>query len=554
MSLADVEQGMTEFLGYRNIDRPVVIRAFRAARDLVPPVADFGRDIVDANQFRFFLIYVQHFVELCRWFAPCTPSSVGCSASASTDPQPVSRGCSVSSSDLCSVTVDFERFSSSLPLLRAWEVFGSSYDDLAAAPAKAFNEADVDGNGVMSFDEFTEWVLSRGLVALHLGGGDEAVRDRHDALRLLRSKSVPETARPAATGKGMPTLLQAPMAAVGARCRSDAALKASAPATVRRGGSISTSGATPGAVPTGQQRKGPPRLPHTASRLGAAAAGVASRVASTAARLTKTATSCPESQQQQQQRPLRHQAASTGSLAKTQRGSVPMTDAELRSKATAAAAIEQRARAAAKAAARSRNFVAATAKKSSILGRTGTMTRPGSIENLSVTNSVRRLSPTTADRLARPSTGPPSKSGSSPPSRPPSKSGSQPPSRPASRPTSPMSSRPVSPQSAQPRNWRECASEQSTPVRTPAATPGCPGRGPDLAHSASRRLSPRHAELSRQQTTFGSASRFGKADQPKLSSRASTGQIGPPMAFKPELRRRTLLNGPSTGSVRIPRM
>lgn len=584
LSLTDVEQGITEFLGRRTLERSVVIRAFRAACDLVPPVADFGRDSVDSNQFRFLLIYVQHLMELCRWFCPSTPSSDGCSASTSSDPQPVSAVSSVSRE------VDFEAFSSSLPLLQGWEVFGSSYDDLAAAPAKAFNEADVDGNGIMSFDEFTEWVLSRGLVALHLGGGDEAVRDRHDALRLLRSKSQPVTARPAVAEKLMPTLLQAPMTTAGAQCSSKSVLKASAPATIKPGIGIRTSGTAPGSTPmgsrvampstssrpsdrsdfrgavsTGQERTIPSKAPRVASRPGSAA-GVASRPG-IAGRLSKTATSCPQSlqkmqqvqQHQQQQRPLWHHSASSCSQAKAQRRPVTptMTAAKQRCKATAAAAAEQRARVAAKAAAAGRNVTtAATAKTLSSTGRTGTMSRHGSTEALNITTSVRRLSPTTADRLSRPSSGLPSKAGSAPLSRPASPLASRPPSPQAARPTSPTPSRPASPQPAPPRWWRECASEQSTPVRTPAATPGCPGRGHDLAHCASRRFSPRPAELSRQQTTFGSASRFGdrqkQADQLKLVSRASTGQIGPPTAFKPEMRRHTLLNGPSTGSVRIP--
>merc|ERR1712151_176115 len=62
-SLAEVDGGLAKLLG-PVLPKPVVNRAFHAARDVAPPVHAWCNDYIDANEFRVFLAYVLHYSEL----------------------------------------------------------------------------------------------------------------------------------------------------------------------------------------------------------------------------------------------------------------------------------------------------------------------------------------------------------------------------------------------------------------------------------------------------------------------------------------------------------
>ena len=71
LSLAEADNLVKRLL---NVDgmgdlRPVINRSFHAARDIVPPVGNFSPHYIDRYEFRFFLLYLQHYLELWKLFA-----------------------------------------------------------------------------------------------------------------------------------------------------------------------------------------------------------------------------------------------------------------------------------------------------------------------------------------------------------------------------------------------------------------------------------------------------------------------------------------------------
>merc|ERR1719310_2073868 len=73
LSLAECDKGIREILGLgdsRDVAFvPALNRAFHAAREIAPPVADFSDDYIDENEFRIFLAYLRHYLELWNLFA-----------------------------------------------------------------------------------------------------------------------------------------------------------------------------------------------------------------------------------------------------------------------------------------------------------------------------------------------------------------------------------------------------------------------------------------------------------------------------------------------------
>jgi len=160
LSLAEVDKGLRKTLEPRTLPPQVVGRAFHAARAISPPVADFSDDYIDAKEFRFFLLYLHHYLRLWTWFCKVDSSGDG--------------------------RLGFEEFTSALPLLTAW-LPGAALEGIAQDPSSAFAEMDADGGGMVLFDEFAHWVLCRGLGELTDTGAD--CPDRRHALELLQQNA-----------------------------------------------------------------------------------------------------------------------------------------------------------------------------------------------------------------------------------------------------------------------------------------------------------------------------------------------------------------------------
>ncbi|CAE7364510.1 unnamed protein product [Symbiodinium natans] len=152
LSLAEVDDGLHKLLHPHPLPQQVVARAFHAAKAISPPVAGFSNDYIDQKEFHYFVQYLHHYLQLWSWF------------------------CEVDTS--CDQRVSLEEFRAALPQLRA-RLPGNLDDDVTAA----FKELDVDGGGMVLFDEFAHWLLCRGLA---LAGPGVDCPERRRAADLLR--------------------------------------------------------------------------------------------------------------------------------------------------------------------------------------------------------------------------------------------------------------------------------------------------------------------------------------------------------------------------------
>eukprot|EP00931_Biecheleriopsis_adriatica_P049616 TRINITY_DN28702_c0_g2_i2.p2 TRINITY_DN28702_c0_g2~~TRINITY_DN28702_c0_g2_i2.p2 ORF type:complete len:404 (-),score=74.54 TRINITY_DN28702_c0_g2_i2:19-1230(-) len=160
LSLAEVDKGLEARLAPATLPKQVVNRAFQAARTLAEPVAEFSDDYIDANEFRLFLSYLHHYLELWRWF---------CKMDTSNDRR-----------------VSLEEFKASLPLLQGWAK-GEAFEAAVADPGKAFKEVDADGGGMVLFDEFAHWALSLSLQSLL--GCETSQAERAEAVEMLKKQT-----------------------------------------------------------------------------------------------------------------------------------------------------------------------------------------------------------------------------------------------------------------------------------------------------------------------------------------------------------------------------
>jgi len=162
LSLAEVDKGLLELLDLSGIRecRPAINRAFHAARTICPPVASFSNDYIDFREFRVLLVYVKFYVELWEFFNRIDTTG--------------------------DRRVKLPEFQAAIPLLRRW---GMDVDHWEADPATAFDTMDLNGGGVVLFDEFADFCL-RHHVHKHCseGGGDD--EDRRSALEILQKRKA----------------------------------------------------------------------------------------------------------------------------------------------------------------------------------------------------------------------------------------------------------------------------------------------------------------------------------------------------------------------------
>lgn len=161
ISLAEADRLIVSVLRIKGVDKmkPVINRAFHAARDIVPPVGDFSKHYIDFHQFRYFLIYLSHYLELFLMFAVAQQSA---------------------GERYSDRRLSFKEFKAAVPHLLAWGVSDSAR--LRKTPEAVFREIDVDGGGVVLFDEFAHWALFNHIGCIE-GAGDEDMAEALDVLR-----------------------------------------------------------------------------------------------------------------------------------------------------------------------------------------------------------------------------------------------------------------------------------------------------------------------------------------------------------------------------------
>lgn len=133
-----------------DVPRPVINRAFHAARDLAPPVADFSGDYIDFGEFRVFMVYLRHYYDLFHLYMQIDTSGDG--------------------------RLGLDEFVKAIPLLQSWGVTGLEN------PHVSFGQMDRDGGGMVLFDEFAHWGLHQGVSDLK-----EDATEHAEALELLKN-------------------------------------------------------------------------------------------------------------------------------------------------------------------------------------------------------------------------------------------------------------------------------------------------------------------------------------------------------------------------------
>jgi len=134
LSLAEVDAGLAQVLGPW-IPKPVIARAFHAARDIAPPVHAYSSDYIDASEFRCLLVYIWYYLHLWQWFSEMDTSH--------------------------DRRLSLQEFIVALPKLASWG-FRTPSDISVPDATIIFDEIDEDHGGFILFDEFAHWALMQG--------------------------------------------------------------------------------------------------------------------------------------------------------------------------------------------------------------------------------------------------------------------------------------------------------------------------------------------------------------------------------------------------------
>ncbi|XP_063714367.1 flagellar calcium-binding protein-like [Symsagittifera roscoffensis] len=129
LSLAEVDLGLRQMQLHKVFRKPVIIRAFNAAKG-VSKTKGSSDDYIDRNEFRLLCSYLLRYFELYNMFDEIDESDDD--------------------------RINYEEFEGALGLLKQWGM------DIKN-PRKVFDEIDANGGGFILFDEFSDWALKKKL-------------------------------------------------------------------------------------------------------------------------------------------------------------------------------------------------------------------------------------------------------------------------------------------------------------------------------------------------------------------------------------------------------
>ena len=132
LSLAEVDKGLIDNCNLDSLfhSKPVIIRAFNAAKDKGKSRSKYSEDYVEWHEFRYLLIYLRQYAEYFVMFNR------------------------IDSGD--DKKINLKEFEASLPSLKEW---GINVED----PVETFREIDTNGGGEILFDEFVKWAIAKNL-------------------------------------------------------------------------------------------------------------------------------------------------------------------------------------------------------------------------------------------------------------------------------------------------------------------------------------------------------------------------------------------------------
>lgn len=132
MSLAELDKGMRDVIRIPLLfkTKPVMIRAFNAAKDKVKSKSKHGEDYVERGEYRYLLKYLRQYYEY--WVAFDQIDLDG------------------------DKRITYKEFEFAIPILKRWGIEMSD-------PKARFKECDSDGKGMVLFDEFCHWAIKQNL-------------------------------------------------------------------------------------------------------------------------------------------------------------------------------------------------------------------------------------------------------------------------------------------------------------------------------------------------------------------------------------------------------
>ena len=159
LSLAEIDKGMRDVIQIPTLFdiKPVLMRAFQAARRKVPSSSKYGEDYVTRAEYRYLLKYLRSYYEY--WVAFDRVDT--------TDDSRIS----------------FEEFSNAVPQLQRWGIDMSD-------PAARWKECDADGKGMVLFDEFSAWAIQKSLDLEDDDNNDEEIEEPKINTRKAENQKV----------------------------------------------------------------------------------------------------------------------------------------------------------------------------------------------------------------------------------------------------------------------------------------------------------------------------------------------------------------------------
>ncbi len=132
LSLAECDKGIRDVLRLNDLFeiKPVIMRAFQAAKNCCPNKRKLSGDYIERNEFRVFLCYLRQYFEYFEMFQTVNKNG--------------------------DHFLDYNEFKTALPSFENW---GIKVTD----PKSTFQTIDKDKGGKISFIEFCQWAIENNL-------------------------------------------------------------------------------------------------------------------------------------------------------------------------------------------------------------------------------------------------------------------------------------------------------------------------------------------------------------------------------------------------------
>jgi len=146
ISYIEALEGVKEVLGLTEISecKPVIYRAFLAAKNSQKNKTRLSSEFIELNEFRYFLCYIRQYYEYYQMFSMINSDG--------------------------NISINWQEFSHGLPLLEKCGV-------VVENPHKLFEEIDLDHGRTIKFDEFCTWAIKNKIVLDQDDFYDECLRN-----------------------------------------------------------------------------------------------------------------------------------------------------------------------------------------------------------------------------------------------------------------------------------------------------------------------------------------------------------------------------------------